>query len=48
MFTPQALLSIVRLKSQQLLLFSKPEITKVEIVKFFGVIILAIKFEFDD
>jgi hypothetical protein len=48
MFPPQALLSIVRLASQQLLLFSKPATTKGEIVKFFGVIILATKVEFAD
>jgi hypothetical protein len=48
MFPPQALLSIVRFTSQQLLLLSKPATTKGEIVKFFGVIVLATKFEFDD
>jgi hypothetical protein len=48
MFPPQSLLSIVRLTSQKLLLLSKPATTKGEIVKFFGIIILSTKFEFDD
>ena len=48
MFPPQALLSIVRLTTRQLLLLSKPATSKGEIVKFFGVIILTTKFEFDD
>jgi hypothetical protein len=48
MFPPQALFSIVRLTSQQLLLLLKAATTKGEVVKCFGVIILATKFEFDD
>lgn len=48
MFPPQALLSIVRLTTRQLQLISKPATSKGEIVKFFGVITLTTKFEFDD
>ncbi|KAI2492991.1 Transposase IS4 [Fragilaria crotonensis] len=48
MFPPQSLLSIVRLTSRQLEMLSKPTTTKGEVLRFFGVVILATKFEFDD
>jgi hypothetical protein len=48
MFPPQSLLSIVRLTSQQLELLSNPTTTEGDLLRFFGVVILATKFEFDD
>lgn len=48
MFPPQSLLSIVRLTSQQLEMLLKPTTTNGKILRFFGVVILATKSEFDD
>jgi hypothetical protein len=48
MFPPQSLLSIVWLTSRHLEILSRPATTKGEILRFFGVVSLATKFEFDD
>ena len=48
MFPPQSPLSIARLTSQQLEMLLKPATTKGEVLRFFGVVILATKFEFDN
>jgi len=45
-FPPQHLLVIIRLTSRNLIKLGKQEITKGELIKFFGIIILGTRFEF--